>query len=344
MITQLSRRRILRGITVGATGIVAGMRPSIAKPQSAIGESNVALVKGSDRRDNLLRALEMIQDDVKNTLGNRQVVIKPNYTRVAKEDQLASTHTDNLWALCEFFSSFHSGNIIIAEGVGTAEPLEVALKNYDCLALQEKYNVEFFDLGQDDYTTIYILDGNTQPVPIRTSKLLLRPDVYIVSAAVLKTHSLAIVTLGLKNLLMAAPMKYNTRGGKEEKFNDRPKMHAGNVSDNPRPFNFNLFQMATHMTPDLVTIDGLVGMEGNGPIRGTARESNLAVASTDWLAADRVGTDLMGFDINRIGHLRYAAETGMGQADITKIRVIGETIGNMRQPYKPPSTIDGILM
>ncbi len=80
-------------------------------------------------------------------------------------------------------------------------------------------------------------------------------------------------------------------------------------------------------------------MEGDGPIRGTPVESRLAIAGTDFLAADRVGTELMGFDFSKIGHLWYCARVQTGQADLSKIEIAAETIG--QAAFR---CVDGVLM
>ena len=299
---------------------------------------HVALVKGTDRRDNMLKALEMIAPEIRNGIGAKQVVIKPNFTRVRPEEWLASTHVDSVSALCELLSSFYSGKIIIAEGTGPGTPVTEALESFGYLKLKERYNVEFFDLRSDDYGMLYILDKDIRPIGIRTSKLLLNPDTYLVSAACLKTHSLAVVTLGLKNVVMAVPMKFS------EKENDRAFMHKDRVSDDPRPFNFNLFQMAQYCVPDLVMVDGFVGMEGDGPLSGDPVESGVALAGTDWLAADRVGTEIMGFDFDRVGYLRFCAEARMGEANLSKIRVTGNTVSECTVRYAPPPSVQKIIM
>ena len=301
-------------------------------------ESRVALVRGTDRKDNMMKALEMIESDIRAGIGTKQVVIKPNFTRVKKDEWLASTHVDGVSAVCEIISSFYDGKIIIAEGTGPGSSLDEALDSFEYRKLQDRYNVEFFDLRTDEYTMLYILNKEVHPVGIRSSKLLLNPDVYLVSAACMKTHSLAALTLGLKNIVMAVPMKFN------QNENDRALMHSYRVSSDPKYFNFNLFQLAQYSVPDLVTIDGFIGMEGDGPLSGDPVESGIALAGTDWLAADRVGTEVMGFDFNRVGHLRYCAEAQMGEANLSKINVLGNSIAECTTPYAMPPAGEKLLM
>jgi uncharacterized protein (DUF362 family) len=298
---------------------------------------NVGLVKGSDRKTNMYDALKLIEDDVKQSIGDKQVVIKPNFTRVGKEGWLASTHVDNVEAILEFLQPFYNKQVIIAEGCGGAEPIAVALENYGYYRLKEKYNVAFYDLCQDAYSTINLLDIGIQPMPISTSNLMLDPNNYIISAAVMKTHGLAVVTLGLKNIVLAAPMNFG------EGKNERGKMHKRPMMEDPRYFNYNHFMMSQYAYPDLVVIDGFIGMEGKGPLFGDPIEVGVAIASTDCIAADRIGTDVMGHDFNTVGHLVHCAEANMGVGDINKINLLGDKVVTCRKDFRKVADYEKII-
>ena len=313
-------------------GTLVNKKKTIHRPNP-----NVALVKGPDRKTNMYDALKLIENDIRNSIGDKQVVIKPNFTRVKKEDWLASTHVDNVEALLEFLKPIYNKKVIIAEGTGTADPLEMAIENYGYARLKEKYDVEFFDLMKDTYSTAHLIDGNIQPMPIATSSLLTSPDVYLVSAAVMKTHSLALITLGLKNILLAAPMNF---GGRK---NERSKLHKDPVNKDPRYFNYNMFQMAQFAYPDLAIIDGFVGMEGEGPLFGDPVEAGVAIASADCIAADRVGAEVMGHDFRQVGHLVHCANAGMGEGDITKINILGDDVSACRKYFKPTKELEKIV-
>jgi uncharacterized protein (DUF362 family) len=84
-------------------------------------------------------------------------------------------------------------------------------------------------------------------------------------------------------------------------------------------------------------------MEGQGPGNGTPINSRVCVASLDWLAADRVGVELMGIDFSKIGYLNYCAQAGMGQADLTKIEIAGPALKDYIKPYKMPNGMEKML-
>jgi uncharacterized protein (DUF362 family) len=60
----------------------------------------------------------------------------------------------------------------------------------------------------------------------------------------------------------------------------------------------------------------------------------VALAGTDFVAVDRVGTEVMGVDFDEIRYLNYLWDQGIGEGDLSKIQVIGETIENCRRTYQ----------
>jgi uncharacterized protein (DUF362 family) len=90
-----------------------------------------------------------------------------------------------------------------------------------------------------------------------------------------------------------------------------------------RNLNFNVFLLARKIQPDLAVIDGFEGMEGNGPTKGTPVDHRVALASADFVAADRVGCMLMGVDFSDVGYLTYCANAGLGRGDLSKITILG---------------------
>jgi uncharacterized protein (DUF362 family) len=96
-----------------------------------------------------------------------------------------------------------------------------------------------------------------------------------------------------------------------------------------------MFHLAQEVYPDLGVIDGFVGMEGNGPVGGTAFDSRVALASRDALAADIIATKIMGFDPKRVLYLTSLTEAGLGQGDIEKIKVLGTPMSQCQYHFKP---------
>jgi uncharacterized protein (DUF362 family) len=103
--------------------------------------------------------------------------------------------------------------------------------------------------------------------------------------------------------------------------------------------HYNLFQIAQIAYPDLGVVDAFTSMEGDGPIDGTPVDTRLALASTDALALDSLGTKIMGFDPTQILYLSSMNEAGMGQGDLDKINVIGANLNKCLFRFKPHSLL-----
>ena len=109
--------------------------------------------------------------------------------------------------------------------------------------------------------------------------------------------------------------------------------------------NYNLMLVASKMAPHwgAAVVDGYEGMEGQGPTAGTPVPHRIAVASTDFVAADRVATELMGIDPKWVGYLQYCDEFGIGNYDIGKIDVHGESIASLKRTYRLNSNTERSL-
>ncbi len=146
----------------------------------------------------------------------------------------------------------------------------------------------------------------------------------------LKTHNCVVATLSVKNMAMGAPL-HSVPG--ESRWSDKHKVHA--KSD--REANCNMLLNAQKLAPNwgVALIDGFEGMEGNGPARGTPVPSHLAIASTDFVAADRVGLATMGINPDWVGYLTFAGRLGLGQYDLSKIDLAGgTTIASVEKKYR----------
>jgi uncharacterized protein (DUF362 family) len=153
---------------------------------------------------------------------------------------------------------------------------------------------------------------------VRVSSLLLDKNNYLISAAKMKTHDSVVVTLSVKNMAVGSIVG-----------NDKKAVHQG-----VRNTNRNIAGLAERVWPDLAVIDGFEGMEGDGPTDGDPVLLNIALASTDALAADRVACEIMGVEFHSVGYLYYCAEKGLGEADMGKIEVLGERVSDCVRPFR----------
>ena len=301
--------------------------------------SRVVLTTGNDRTDIIFRGLKPLADEVAQAIGDRRIIIKPN--NVSIQTQLAATHAETLAGIFEFLKSIGKlGQAVVAESAAEGPTME-GFDNYNYTKVADKYGVKLVDLDQEPVEIVYVFDEKDfRPHAMRMSRMLLDPRNYLISAAMLKTHDRVMATLSLKNIVLGAPIKDSgARWGKKSPPGvkcDKPIAHGSGY----RAINFNIFQLAQRMRPHLAVIDGFEGMEGNGPIGGTPVDHRVCVAGTDWLAADRVGIELMGIDFAKVGYLNYCGQAGMGETDLNRIEVVGEPIASHVKTYKLAKNVE----
>jgi uncharacterized protein (DUF362 family) len=333
-----SRRDILRVPAAGLMAAAATRAGAPAPPvyrrrggrklfQPTSEPSSAALIKGNDRAENIYKSLKLIEDQVFSGIRDKQVMIKPNFVQTS--NQLAGTHVDAVRGILEFLRPHYKKEIIIGEAAATKEGTNAGYDHYGYRDLVNKYKVKLVDMNLGAYEYRYTFGPKSVPLPIRICAPMLDPNLYIISASIMKTHGYVSVTLSLKNMLLGAPIN-DYKAAQSDKF----QMHQGPHGEPDDIIHFNLFHMAQEVFPDLAVIDGFTGMEGDGPSRGTPVDSRIAVASVDPLAADVLGARLMGYDSKKILYLSSMTEAGLGQGNLEKIKVLGNRIEECSYRFK----------
>jgi uncharacterized protein (DUF362 family) len=148
-------------------------------------------------------------------------------------------------------------------------------------------------------------------------KAVLAAD-FVVSMPKMKTHHWVGVTLALKNMFGIVPGScYGW-----------PKnvLHWAGISK-------SILDINSTVRPDFAIVDGIVGMEGNGPIQGTPKASGVLVVGDDPVAVDATCARLMGLVPERIDYLQRAALL-LGNMQEERIEQLGETIASTRKPFE----------
>jgi uncharacterized protein (DUF362 family) len=148
-------------------------------------------------------------------------------------------------------------------------------------------------------------------------------------------------TYSMKNVVMGSPQcRFWLKSGV---ISDKPLMHGGDglpESSSGQELSWNLFTVAlAGVRPDLAVVDGFEATEGNGPWDGTIVGHHVAVAGTDFVAVDRLCTDLMGIDPFYMKYLEFSSDAGMGNFDMQKIRVNGPDWKSKIIQYKLNSSV-----
>jgi uncharacterized protein (DUF362 family) len=239
------------------------------------------------------------------------VVIKPNLcTAVPK--QVLSSNTDVLLvtALCEALLTRTKRVAIVEAGHLRQTPWQTfAASGY--VEMANRLGIQLINLTESPTVQVKL-----EPVgEIAMPQQLLEADTYI-NVPVLKTHALTYFTGALKNQWGCVP-----------DCHDRLRHH--------RLINPLLSSIQRLLQPKLVLMDGIVGMEGRGPVAGEARSLNVILASRDAVAIDATAMRLVGLDPNKARHVALAAKQGLGRFGAEEIIVDGEW-DRLRTQFVPP--------
>ena len=330
-----SRRHFIRAAGTGLL-LPSGILKAEQKPEAVPSEpvqrfprrSKVALIQGENRRQNIHDALAAIDEEIRPRLARKKyVVIKPN--NVSTVNPLAATNAEALRGILDYLAPRFKGPVVIAES-SAGDTLE-GFDNFGYHAVAREFRqVSLVDLNREArYETIPLIDFDLHIVPVRLAARLLDPDAFVICAAIFKTHNTVVVTLSVKNMVLGAPL--HSGPGETPRWNDKRKYHVG-----LRQTHYNMLLTAQRMQPHwgVAVIDGFEGMEGNGPSSGTPVPSRAAVASTDFIAADRVAVEAMGVNPDWIGYLRYCDQVGLGNYDLQKIDLRGASLAAVRRTYR----------
>ncbi len=311
--------------------------------------SDVAIVRGDERRENILKALGLIEDQI--TLGER-IVVKPNMVSATKT--LSGTHAEALDAVLEYIRQRTDREIVVAEGSAHADSMK-GFEIYGLAEVGKRYGARFVDLNHDKWVEVEVVDRDLQPMTLRFARTVAESDCRI-SLTPMKTHDAVIVTMSLKNLVMGSLISQGIAN--LDKLSHslshwvRPRdalyprgfgwvvrhiLRSDKVSMHQtyHTLNYNLFLIAKAYPVHLAILDGFTGMEGEGPTQGKPVDLRLAVASTDFIAADSVGAHIMGFDPEEVGYLHHAIAAGLGKGSLDRIRILGEQLEDCIRPFEP---------
>lgn len=257
--------------------------------------SKVGLAKGSKSYDTTMEALQRVENDIRVPAGV-PVLIKPNM--VFRSIDLVATPVDAVRATMDFLKAKGVDEFIVGEGTADREGDTMgAFEDYGYFSLKDDFNVQFRNLNKDECVSFEIRDMHLNPGKVRLAKSYF--DSYVVSVARMKTHMMTQVTLAIKNIAVSSIINDDR---KAPSWNE-PKPEQ--FSHDPQPLHLNIARIIQAIKPDLAVIDGVVGMEGKGPIEGTPVHSGVALASRDFLSIDVIGTELMGTDPRVVGYLWY---------------------------------------
>lgn len=192
--------------------------------------------------------------------------------------------------------------------------------------LAQKLDIPLVNLHSGEIALVQIPDGLAYK-EISLHKSLLDTDL-LCSVPMMKTHSLAVVTLGMKNLIGLYPgTVYGTV---------RSLVHTHAADHGSPGVVFETLDMVRANKLGLTVIDGSTAMEGNGPTEGRLVDMNIIIAGTNPLATDMVAANVMGFEPHEIPLFIWANKIGMKPESIPDIEIRGTSIESVKRKFVRP--------
>jgi uncharacterized protein (DUF362 family) len=297
------------------------------RPVEPLADVHVAPVAdyNADLANVLTRQYEHFRERV--PLKGKRVVLKPNLVEFHR-DKVINTHPHLVAAAIELCQREGANEVLVAEGPGhwrNAEYLVAASGLGDVL---RHYQVPFIDLNHDEPVKTLNAGRCTKLDHLFLAQTVANADV-LISLPKLKTHHWAVATLSLKNLFGTLPgICYGW---------PKNELHWRGIEN-------SIVDIALTRTPDLCIVDGIVGMEGDGPLNGTPKATGVVIMGRDPVAVDATCCRLMQLDPQRVGYLVLGARKRLGVLAESQIRQLGETITDRAQPFETVAHFTGVRL
>ena len=308
-ITQPFNRSTRRLHSVNASA--NALLPSFQRPPS-----RVAIRRAASYQGNLAALVYETLCEFDLPVRGKTVLLKPNFVEPDPQGVI-NTHPAVVGAARESFLRLGAQTVLVAEGPGHERDTEAIVETIRLRDYIGHLPHTFVDLNVDDVQRVPIRTRASRLKELFLPQTVLRAD-FVVSMPKMKTHHWVGATLSLKNMFGIVPG--NCYGW--------PKniLHWAGITRSVLDIN-------STVRPDFAIVDGIVGMEGNGPIQGLPKVCGVLVAGDDPVAVDATCARIMYLNPERMDYLARAS-TLLGHLKEEKIRQFGESIASVRTPFE----------
>lgn len=293
--------------------------------------SIVSLVKCEDYgqkkvNEAVRQSLELI-GGLESIIGaGQRVLIKVNILNADRPEKAVTTHPALLRSVIRCVKEV-GGEAVVGEASGIVyKDMERAWRASRLKEAAQEEGADVINFQK----VLKVENPKNKMVPtLHIAKEVLSSDV-VISLPKLKTHNFTLFTGAIKNLYGCIP-------GFRKK-----ELHR--LAPRPEEFAKLMVDILCAIKPKLAVMDGIVGMEGDGPAAGSPRQVGVILASKDLVALDAIASYIIGYDPLDIDITRVAAERGVGTANIDKIEVRGTPLDEVKiDDYELASSINVLL-
>ena len=323
MPNKMTRREFAAALPLAAAGGAA--LAGCGKP-APIERAHVSITRAPAYGQDLYAGIRGIFEQHRLDVRGRRVLLKPNLVEFEPESAI-NTHPLVVHAAMEAFLSLGAADVRIAEGPGHRRNTLDLADAAGYFKIVPQFEDRFVDLNVDEVT----LTRPVQPFS-RLDKLYLPNSALsadlLVSVAKLKTHHWTGATLSMKNLFGLVPSG----------IYGWPKnvLHWAGIHE-------CIADLHAAFPRQFALVDGIVGMEGNGPIQGVARPAGLLIAGRDPVAVDATCCRVMGIDPLQVRYLQLAGGRPERLAE-SNILQMGEAVRRVQSPFALPPDLPGIRL
>jgi uncharacterized protein (DUF362 family) len=257
-----------------------------------------------------------------NEVRGKRILLKPNLVETNASAPHINTHPLVLRGAIEAFLRLGASTVMVAEGPGHRRDTLAVYEESGLADVLTEDHIRFHDVN---YITGYELPNAGRQSSMRTLTFpsLFKEVDWIVSVAKMKTHHWAGVTLSMKNLFGVMPGLYY----------GWPKnvLHHAGIEN-------SILDINATVKPHFAIVDGIIGMEGDGPIMGSPKQVGVLVMGRNFPAVDATCCRIMGIDPYKVSYLERA-DNWLGPISDRSIEQRGETIASVQTNFELIDTI-----
>lgn len=343
---KITRRKFIGTASAAAVGsatlglnLFYGCR---SEGKSVKDKVSIVRIKDGDTARAVEEAIDLLGGINEVTPGKNRIMLKPN---LVADSPVFTTKPVVVKTLAQLMQKAGK-EVMIGEGSAAASSFNIVNNEifrtnkkeildgmqqhvFDVLGYSEmakSLNIPLINLHSGEIVEVPLENGFAAK-SVKIHKSLTEIDL-LCSVPMMKTHTLATVTLAMKNLIGLYPGT--------EYYAVRSWLHDRAAEAGSPGVAYEVIDMNNAVRTGLSVIDASSAMEGNGPSDGTLVDMGLIIAGTSPLATDMVGASLMGFNPEEIPAIVLAHESGMSPSDLDEIEIRGLRIDECKRRFIRP--------